>query len=165
MMGTTTLMRCSQANALFGAVKAKPRNSSLPVSSMPINKGKSSIILSLIHRFLDNFEMEMFVLPPKIMWHVVLLMLLLFGDADLTVYCWQHQRYWWEEGIWCIVVGCWGHPFAIGETSWGHLCWYWIQIWCVSCSFVVISSGMTLVFLEYPNRCFLQREVSVTHPF
>ncbi|KAK7368066.1 hypothetical protein VNO80_10088 [Phaseolus coccineus] len=39
MMGTTTLIRCSQANALFRAVKAKPGNSSLPVSSMRINKG------------------------------------------------------------------------------------------------------------------------------
>ncbi|KAH1161607.1 hypothetical protein AAZX31_01G044600 [Glycine max] len=35
----TTLMRCSHANALFRALKPKPRNSSLPLSSMAINKG------------------------------------------------------------------------------------------------------------------------------
>ncbi|KAH1161606.1 hypothetical protein GLYMA_01G046200v4 [Glycine max] len=38
----TTLMRCSHANALFRALKPKPRNSSLPLSSMAINKGNSN---------------------------------------------------------------------------------------------------------------------------
>ncbi|BAT99259.1 hypothetical protein VIGAN_10066100 [Vigna angularis var. angularis] len=39
MMNSSAMMRCSNTNALFRAFRAKTRDSSLPISSMPINKG------------------------------------------------------------------------------------------------------------------------------